>query len=86
MEIYGQYFSTKMISRIQITVNKNSTISRRALSQQVCEWLDRRATNSEYQDMICRKALLELERRGAMVLPVSNNVYPFQQKSAKNIC
>jgi hypothetical protein len=86
MEICGQYFSVKMISRIQMTVNKNSTISRCALSRQVCEWLDRQSPNGKYQDMSCRKTLLELERKGVIVLPVSNNVYPFQQKSDRNIC
>ncbi|MDO9528950.1 MAG: DUF4338 domain-containing protein [Syntrophales bacterium] len=53
------------------------------MSRQVCEWLDWRAPNGKYQDMSCRKALLELERRGVIVLPVSDNVYHFQQKSAK---
>jgi hypothetical protein len=64
MEICGQHFSTEIINRIRATVNVNPGISRRALSRQVCEWLNWRGANGKLKDMSCRKALLELERQG----------------------
>ena len=38
MEICGQYFSMEMISRIQMTVNKDPTISRRAF--EIISWIN----------------------------------------------
>ncbi|MGH9445568.1 MAG: IS4 family transposase, partial [Terriglobia bacterium] len=38
-------------------------------SRHVCELLDWRALNRKFQEVSCRKALLELHRRGLLVLP-----------------
>jgi len=83
MKICGQHFSTEIINRIQATVNANPGMCRRALSRQVCEWLDWRRANGKFKKMSCRKALLELERREVIALPVIDKTYTFQQKFTK---
>jgi len=50
-------------------VESEPTMSRRELSRRVCAWLDWRGANGNLQDMACRVALLELERRGIVKLP-----------------
>ena len=69
MLVCGQYFNSEVLSRIQTTVEEDSSISRRALSRLVCEWLDWRGANGKLQDMSCRKALLKLQRKGLITLP-----------------
>jgi len=58
-----------MIQRINATVDSEPTISRRALSIKVCEWLDWRAANGKLKEMSCRVALLKLHRQGLVQLP-----------------
>lgn len=72
-----------IINQIQATVNANPGISRRALSRLVCQWLDWRGANGKLKEMSCRKALVKLERRGVITMPVSDKAFTFQQKSAK---
>lgn len=81
MQVCGRYFSSEMIARIQATVDADPSISRRALSRRVCQWLDWRARNGTLQEMSCRKALLELERHGRLRLPECTTTYAFQQPS-----
>ena len=81
MEVCGRYFSSEVIGQIQAAVDADPAISRRALSRRVCEWLDWRSANGRLQDMSCRKALLELERRGRLTLPPSTTTYAFQNPS-----
>jgi len=83
MEICAQHFSTEIINRIRATVNIDPAISRRALSRQVCQWLNWRGANGKLKDMSCRKALLELERREVISLPVIDKTYAFQRESGK---
>jgi hypothetical protein len=83
MLVCGQYFNSEMIRRIQATVEADSTISRRALSRLVCEWLDWRGANGKLQDMSCRKALLKLQRQGLIILPDSQKGYSFQKTSGR---
>jgi hypothetical protein len=45
------------------------SLSRRALSLGVCEWLHWRSANGKLKEVSCRKALLELHRRGLIPLP-----------------
>jgi len=40
----------------------------------VCEWLDWRAANGNFRDVSCRKALLQLHRRGMVQLPEADHV------------
>ena len=83
MEICGQHFSAEIVNWIRATINASPGISRRALSRQVCEWLDWRGANGKLKEMSCRKALLELERREVISLPVIDRVYTFQRKFTK---
>ena len=83
MEVCGRYFTPATIERIQRIVDEEASVSRLALSRQVCEWLDWRAPNGRLQDMSCRKALAELDRRGVLALPECTSVYAFQQPSSR---
>ncbi len=69
MRICGREFSTSLLERIQDVIASVPEISRRALSRQVCEWVDWRSANGALQEGGCRKALAELARRGAVALP-----------------
>ncbi len=77
--IGGRIFSEEILGRIAQTIEKEPTISRRQLSLRVCEWLDWRNPARRWQEMSCRKALLELNRRGAIKLPALTMRYAFQQ-------
>src|SRR5437667_7481329 len=81
MVVCGRQFSGDMISRIQVTVNGDPTVSRRKLSRQVCEWLDWRSPSGRLQEMSCRKALAELNRRRVLVLPERSGAYGFERES-----
>lgn len=69
MLVCGQEFSNEIIGRILTTIESEPRISRRALSRQVCRWLDWKAPNGNLKDMSARSALLILHRRGAISLP-----------------
>jgi len=60
-----------MIGRIRATVEADPSLSRRALSRRVCEWLEWRAANGKLKEVSCRKALLQLHRRGLIPLPAA---------------
>jgi len=83
MEVGGREFGSGLIERIQATVDGEPGISRRALSRRVCEWLDWRAPNGRLQEMSCRKALLELDRREFLDLPACTHAYAFQRASPR---
>jgi len=53
------------------------------LSRQVCEWMGWQAPNGKLQEMSCRKALVELERRGVVELPRTTEEYAFHRGSQK---
>jgi len=65
----GQDFTNEVILRIDGAVRSEPTISRRALSLKVCEWLDWRCANGKPKEMSCRVALLKLQRQGIVKLP-----------------
>ena len=69
MWLSGQWFGRDGVERITATVQAEPSISRRALSRRVCEWLGWHGVNGTPRDVSCRKALLELERRGHVHLP-----------------
>jgi len=73
MRVCGRHFSPDVIARIEATVHAEPTMSRRALSVRVCEWLDWRAPNGKLQDVGCRKALLQLHRGGVIPLPAADD-------------
>lgn len=81
MVVCGRQFSGDVISRIQATVNGNVSLSRRKLSRHVCEWLDWRSPSGRLQEMSCRKALAELNRRKVIELPDVGGAYGFERAS-----
>jgi uncharacterized protein DUF4338/transposase-like protein/transposase Tn5 family protein len=71
MQLCGREFSAATIARIKETLRAEPSLSRRALSLRVCEWLQWRAPNGKLKEVSCRKALLELHRRGLIALPAA---------------
>lgn len=69
MRICGQEFSDEICDRIRATIESEPTISRRALSLRVCEWLNWKSPNGKPKEMSCRVALLKLHRGGHLCLP-----------------
>ena len=57
------------MAQIEESLRVEPSLSRRALSLRVCEWLGWRAPNGRLKDVSCRKALVELHRRGLIMLP-----------------
>ncbi|MCX5878593.1 MAG: IS4 family transposase [Deltaproteobacteria bacterium] len=57
-------------------------ISRLELSRRVCQWLDWRSPSGRLQDMSCRKALAQLNRRGVLDLPVRERLYGFERSAS----
>ena len=70
MQLCGREFTAATVAQIVETLRVEPSLSRRALSLRVCEWLQWRAPNGRLKEVSCRKALLELHRRGIIVLPV----------------
>jgi hypothetical protein len=82
MRICGHEFNREIIARIEATVKSEPSLSRRALSLRVCEWLQWRAANGNLKEVSCRKALLELHRRGLIPLPAAEESC-FERSCAK---
>ena len=83
MWVSGQWFGTDVVERIVTAISDEPTISRRALSRQLCEWLDWRNPLGNVREMSARTALVDLDRRGAIVLPPAVRVENFKHKTAK---
>lgn len=69
MQISGQDFTDEILARIRLRVRAVSTLTRSALSREVCEWMEWRDTTGRLKDMSCRVALLKLSRNGLIELP-----------------
>ncbi len=82
MRVCGREFSQEVIARIQATVESEPSLSRRALSLRVCEWMQWRAANGKLKEVSCRKALLELHRRELIPLPAAEESC-FERSCAK---
>jgi hypothetical protein len=65
----GRAFPGEVLERIRQAVIAEPGVSRRQLSLRVCEWLEWRNAAGRLQGMSCRKAMLELQRRGVIELP-----------------
>jgi hypothetical protein len=61
------------------TIRVEPDLSRRQLSLRACDWLNWRNAAGRPQEMSCRKALLDLHRRGIIQLAPLTRRYPFQQ-------
>jgi hypothetical protein len=71
MQLCGREFSATTIARIAEVLRGDLSMSRRALSLRVCEWMQWRAANGRLKEVSCRKALLELHRRKLITLPAA---------------
>ena len=71
MRVCGRQFTAAIIARIEAILAADPSLSRRALSLRVCEWLDWRAPNGKLKEVSCRKALLKLHRQGLIALPAA---------------
>jgi Druantia protein DruA/Transposase Tn5 dimerisation domain/Transposase DNA-binding len=85
MIISGQDFSQKVLENIRAIVEAEPSISRRALSLRVCEWLDWRAPDGKFKEMSCRTALLQLHRKGFVSLPERSRSDFFVSRKEKQL-
>ena len=74
MQITGREFSEATLDRIRARIQSDPTLTRTALSREVCEWLGWQGHQGRPQDMSCRVALLALARRGLIELPPAQPV------------
>ena len=82
MQLYGREFSGETIAQIGEILSVNPCLSRRALSLRVCDLLQWTAPNGKFKEVSCRKALLELHRRGFLNLPAASESC-FNRSSSK---
>ena len=80
MEICGQYFSRETLRRIEGELEREPGLSRRELARRVCRWLEWRSPKGQLKEMSCRKALVELHRRGVLTLPECRQAYGFRKR------
>jgi hypothetical protein len=67
--IHHLEFTETLMARIIETLKAEPRISRRQLSQRICEWMNWRSLNGKLREVSCRKALVELHRRKLIELP-----------------
>jgi len=73
MKFCGKQFSSEVITRIREVIAAEPTISRRALSLRVCDWLDWKSRTGKPKEMSCRVALLRLHRQQRIRLPATDS-------------
>lgn len=83
MKIYGKEIKKELIEWIQTIIDRNDNISRRKLSQLICQRMNWVSPNGKYQDVSCRKILLNLNRRGLINLPSCDKEYFIKKGGAK---
>ena len=74
MLVAGREFSEDILTRIRARVTGAPTLTRTALSREVCTWLGWHGVDGQPKDMSCRVALLTLSRRGVIALPAAQAV------------
>ena len=70
----GRDFSEEILARIRSRVTGEPTLTRTALSREVCTWMGWHGTDGQPKEMSCRVALLKLSRRGSLELPAAQAV------------
>src|SRR5215210_5676130 len=75
MVVCGQEFTPELLGRISELIAQ-APLSRRALSRQVCAWLNWRGRDDRLKQMSCRVALGKLARAGALTLPEPTAALP----------
>jgi hypothetical protein len=83
MRLCGREFREETIAQIGGIIGSNPSLSRRTVSLRVCELLEWRSPNGKLKDVSCRKALLELQRRGRISLPAAEECC-FDRPSSKH--
>jgi hypothetical protein len=71
----GREFTQDEVDKLRQTLASHSTLSRRGLSQLICEVLNWRRPDGKLKDMACRVALLQMESDGVISLPAVRQVY-----------
>lgn len=74
MLVTGREFPEAIIARIRSRIRGDATLTRTALSREVCGWLGWQGHDGRPKDMSCRVALLKLARRGLLELPPAQPV------------
>ena len=74
MLVAGRNFSEETLARIRSRIEGDPTLTRTALSREVCTWLGWQGADGQPKDMSCRVALLKLARRGFIELPAGQSV------------
>jgi hypothetical protein len=74
MLVSGHEFSEATIARIRSRILSDATLTRSALSREVCGWLEWRTHDGRPKEVSCRVALQKLERRGVVELPAAQHV------------
>jgi len=69
MKVCGKEFSAEDIALIKGIIAENQQVSRRKLSQKVCERLNWYSLNGKLKEMSCRVALLKLHQKEIITMP-----------------
>jgi len=85
MLIAGRNFSEEILARIRSRVQIEPTLTRTALSREVCGWMGWHGADGRTKDMSCRVALLKLQRRGLIELPAGQEV-SFAKAATGGVC
>jgi len=81
MQLFGRTFTSGVIERIRAAVTEPE-LTRSALSRRVCGWLEWLGDDGRPKEVSCRKALVELERRGLITLPEAQRAAPQARPAA----
>jgi len=71
-----QLGSSGGLAWVRSRIDEAPELSRYRLAQEVCERLNWRDESGRLKEMACRKHLLDLERRGKIVLPPARRLKP----------
>lgn len=69
LKICGRQFTVEQIQSIQQLIEQQPTMTRAALSRNVCDRLNWFRPDGRPKDMSCRVALIRLDRQGLITLP-----------------
>ncbi len=71
MHVAGHDFSEAILTRIRSRLRSDATLTRSALSREVCDWMSWRAHDGRPKEVSCRVALQKLAQRGLIELPAA---------------
>ena len=74
MLVADRDFSADILSRIRTRVREEATLTRSALSREVCRWMGWQGGDGRPKEVSCRVALLKLARKGVIELPAAKAV------------